>query len=121
MNKDDLIAGLRGLAEELKPFTQEVRSGGRVWNGTAYVQAESRQADPYALMWWSTLTFTADLLGAQDTPLSAEQSAQLRRKIFGGMGSFNDYCIDENRGGDTAKMANHRLNERRSALFKVFS
>ena len=120
MNKTDLINGLRGLADELKPFTQEIHSGGRVWNGNAYVAAEPKKADPYALMWWSTLTSTADLLEAQDTLLSSEQTLLLRQKLFGGMGSFNDYCIDVNRGGDAAKAANQRLNDKRTALFKVF-
>ena len=120
MNKLDMITGLRGLAEELQPFTQEVRSGGRVWNGTAYVQAEARQADPYALMWWSTLTETANLLDAQDGALSAKQIEHLRHKFFGGMGSFADYCIDEKRGGESARAANQRLNEKREKLFRVF-
>ena len=120
MNKLDIVAALRGLAEELQPFTHEVRSSARVWDGTAYVQAEARQADPYALMWWSTLTETADLLDAQDGGLSAKQIEHLRHKFFGGMGSFADYCIDIKRGGDSAKVANQRLNEKRTKLFRIF-
>jgi hypothetical protein len=120
MNKIDIIVGLRALAEELQPFTQEVPSGGRVWNGTGYVKSEARQADPYALMWWGTLTETADLLDAQDGTLSAKQIEHLRNKLFGGMGSFNDYCIDANRFGDPAKAANQRLNEKRTKLFQLF-
>ena len=94
MNKADLIKGLRGLADELKPFTQEVRFGVLVCDGTAYVQAEPKQADTYALMWWSTLNSIADLLDTQDTLLSAEQITHLRQQLIGGMGSFTDYCID---------------------------
>lgn len=120
MSKIDITLGLRALAEELQPFTQEVITGGRVWNGTGYVQSEARQADPYALMWWGILTEAAVLLDAQDGALSAKQIDYLRNKLFGGMGSFNDYFIDENHCGDLAKSANQRLNEKRTMLFKFF-
>ena len=118
--KSIIVMGLRALAEELQPFTQEVRSGARSWNGDAYVQSNPRQADPYALMWWSTLTEAADLIDTQDGVLSPRQTDHLRRRLFGGMGSFNDYCIDENRYGEAAKVANQRLTEKRTKLFEVF-
>lgn len=120
MNKLDIVAGLRVLAKELQPFTQEVRSGARVWNGSAYVQTKARQADPHALMWWSTLTEAADLLETQDGALSTKQIEHLRHKFFGGTGSFADYYVDENRGGDSAKVANQRLSEKRTKLFQLF-
>lgn len=121
MNKHELIEGLRNLAEELKPFTQEVRTGSRVWNGTAYVQTAPRQADPYALMWWGMLTTIAELLEAQESPPSEKEVVLLRQKLFGGMGSFSDYCIDAIRFGDAAKSANQRLSEKRTALFRIFA
>ena len=120
MDKQNLITGLRSLADELVPFTQNVQGGSRVWNGTAYVTTELRKLDSYALMWWSTLTAIADLLSAQRNPLEPEQIQQLRKKLFGGMGSFNDYCIDENHCGEEAKSANARLNEKRTKLFGIF-
>ncbi len=120
MNKHELIQGLQNLAEELKPFTEEVRIGSRVWNGTAYVQAAPRQADLHALMWWGILTTIAELLEAQESPPSGRQAALLRQKLFGGMGSFSDYCIDAARFGDAAKSTNQRLNEKRTDLFRIF-
>lgn len=118
MNKKDVILGLRELAGELQQFTQEVHAGSRVWNGVAYVQASARQADPYALMWWSTLNEIANLLEAQDDALNSKQIEHLRHKLFGGMGSFNDYCIDVSRCGDEANAANRRINEKRTKLFR---
>lgn len=119
MNKHELIQGLQNLAEELKPFTQDVRTGSRVWNGTAYVQAAPRQADPYALMWWGMLTTIAELLEAEESSPSEKQVALLRQKLFDGMSSFNDYSIDVARFGDAAKSANRRLSEKRTALFRI--
>lgn len=120
MNKDELIRGLRNLAEELKPFTQEVKTGGRVWNGTTYAQTAPRHADPYALMWWGILTSIAELLEAQDAPASEKQVTLLRKKLFGGMGSFNDYNLDATRLGDAAESSNRRLKDKRTALFRLF-
>lgn len=120
MKKIELINKLRLLAQELEPFTQEVKIGSRIWNGVSYAQPEAREADSYALMWWGILTEIIDLLQAQDTELGAKQVEHLRCKLVGGMGSFNDYCIDTKRGGDLAKAANQRLNEKRTELFKLF-
>lgn len=120
MKKIELIINLRSLTEELQPFIQEVKSGARIWNGLSYVQSEAREADPYALMWWGILTEIIDLLEAQDTELGAKQIEHLRAKLVGGMGSFNDYCIDTRRCGDSAKAANQSLNKKRTKLFQLF-
>jgi hypothetical protein len=120
MERIAIIQGIRSLADELKPFTQTISSPSRVWDGKAYVKSESREADPYALAWWHTLTTIADLLYLQETELGKRQVEYLRGKLFGGMGSFADYCIDVNRGGDSAKAANQRLNEKRTNLFRLF-
>ncbi len=119
MEKQNLINGLRSLADELRPFTENVQAGSRVWNGTAYVTSELRQLDSYALMWWNTLTAIADLIEAQRNPLEPEQIEVLQKKLFGGMGSFSDYCIDSC-CGEGVKIANARLNESRTKLFKFF-
>lgn len=118
MDKIDFIAGLRAAAAELQPFTKDVQSGGRIWNGTAYIQSAPKQADSYALAWWSVLMEIADLLETQDAALSLNQAEHLRRKLFGGMGSFADYCVDTTQWGDAAKIANQRLNEIRTGLFQ---
>ena len=120
MERIAIIQGIRSMADELTPFTQTVRSSSRVWDGTAYVKSEPRQDDPYALAWWHSLTRIADLLYLQEAELSAKQVEYLRSTLFGGMGSFADYCIDVNRGGDAAEAANQRLNEKRTALFRLF-
>jgi len=120
MTKIELTTNLRSITEELQPFIQEVRPGGRIWNGSSYVESEAREADPYGLMWWGILTEIIDLLEAQDSELGIKQVEHLRGKLVGGMGSFNDYCIDTKRCGDLAKSANQRLNEKRTKLFQLF-
>jgi len=123
MNKREFIEGLRAIVEELKPLTAAASSNAAVWNGTAYVRAETKDTkgpDPYALAWFSTLMAIADLVEAQESPLSTSQIAYLRRVLFGGMGSFNDLNFDPKSVGAIAKTINERLDERRRTLFASF-
>ena len=121
MNKITLIQSIRNLANEIKPFTQNIRSGSKTWDGNAYVQAEPRQADPYALMWWSVLTTIAELLDAQESELSSRQVKYLRERLLGGMGSLADYSVDTGEFGESARIANEQLDRQRTMLFKIFS
>ena len=71
-------------------------------------------------MWWSTLNEAADLLDAQEGPLSPKQIDHMRHQLFGGMGSFQDYSVDTNKYGERAKDTNQRLSEKQSKLFQLF-
>ncbi len=120
MSNTDIVQGLRGLADELKPFTQEVTVGSRIWNGSAYVVAEPRKLNPYALAWWSALTSMADMIERQDAPLTRHQFEYLKKRLFGGMGSLCDFSLDKKQFGDAAAAANAKLDSKRSELYKLF-
>lgn len=120
MDKKQLINNLRELAVVLKPFIHEPHSSSRVWNGTAYVAAEPKNMDPYALMWWSTLCTTADLLEASESDLTESQIELLRRQLCGGMGSLNDFQINVSSLGDAARTANQLLSQKLETLYLLF-
>jgi hypothetical protein len=76
--------------------------------------------DPYAAMWWATLTTMAEMLRGQDGLISDRQRRFIGRGLFGGMGSLNDFWLDERQLGSAAKDANERLDQLRSQLFAEF-
>jgi hypothetical protein len=117
MNKREFIKQLRETAETLKPLTESAMLGSLNWNGITYAKStEEKKPEPYALAWWSILSTVAELIDAQETPLSEKQIAYLDRLLFGGMGSFNDFSL----AGKTAKSVNDRLDEQRSSLYAIF-
>jgi hypothetical protein len=116
----NFIAGLRKIADEFKPFIDTSRAGSLSWNGVAYVKRKDKLADPYGLAWWSSLTTMADLLEAQESTLSAKQFDYLERVLFGGMGSLNDFWLNEDIHGEEAKNANNRIREQTTQLFGLF-
>jgi len=120
MNKTKFIEQLRAIAEELKPLTQAASPGAATWNGMEYVKGGEKKPDPYALAWWSTLVSVAELIDAQEGPLSLKQIDYLDLLLFGGMGSLNDLCFDEKTVGSSAKAVNKRLDEKRHDLFVSF-
>jgi len=119
MNKAEFIKQLRSTAEELKPLTQSALPGAATWDGTSYVKGEAKAPDPYALAWWSILGTIADLIEAQESPLSPKQIAYLTRVLFGGMGSLNDLSFDP-KSLKNASMVNERLDQKRHVLFASF-
>ncbi len=62
----------------------------------------------------------ADLIEAQESPLTEKQNKYLERLLFGGMGSLNDLNFDPQMRGDAAKTVNDRLDKQRRALFASF-
>jgi hypothetical protein len=67
------------------------------WDGKAYVTSRPKTPDPYCLAWWLTLNTIADLLEAQTEPPNVRQIEYLEHLLFGGMGSFNDLYLDEDK------------------------
>jgi len=91
-----------------------------VWNGHEYAPAaESRDADPVATAWCATASTAADLLAGEQS-LSVQQHEYLRRTLFGGMGSLNDYSLDATRWGSEAVEGNRKLAAIRTALYTCF-
>lgn len=117
MNKTEFIKQLRATAEILKPLTHSSSTATKLWNGTAYVKNDSRAGtpEPYALAWWTMLRTIADLIEAQDSPISSQQMAYLKNVLFGGMGSLNDLSFQN------AEAIDSRLRDRRSELFAAFN
>jgi hypothetical protein len=91
MSKVEICCGLRAIAECLQPLTRSVAPGSAVWDGSRYVHQEVKSPDPYALAWWSILTTMADLIEHQECALSRNQLSHMKRLLFGGMGSLNDF------------------------------
>ena len=120
MNKTEFIKQLRATAEEIKPLTESAAPGALTWNGTEYAKVEAKKLDPHALAWWSMLGAIAELIEAQESPLSPKQAAYLDRTLFGSMGSLNDLYFDPKFSGSIANIINERLDERRRALFTSF-
>lgn len=114
------VGVLQEAADVIKPFTASINAGSLTWNGSSYVKAQPRSPDPYALAWWSSLTCIASLLEAQNSELTHEQVQYLDQYLFGGMGSFNDFILDEIALGKEAKAANNKLEEQRERLRTSF-
>jgi hypothetical protein len=114
---DGFVQALEATARVLAPFVDPPSSGGRRWDGAAYVSAPESPFDPGAAKWWSALTALAGIIAARDGPLSAKQKEFLERTLFGGMGSLNDLAIDEGRVGADASRANEELDRARGELF----
>lgn len=110
MKKKEFIEQLRATAAELKPLTESISPGQRIWNGREYVKSdELKKLDPYALAWWFTLIAIAELVEGQESPLTSKQINYLDGLLFGGMGSFNDMNFDSK-----------NINQRKEALFASF-
>lgn len=118
-NTSKIVGGLRALADELKPFMDEVLEGSRVWNETAYVAAVPSSADKYALAWWSTLTSIADMLERQGGALTDQQFVYMKQLLYGGMGSFNDFSLSTKIHGSAADIANKKLDKKRTELYSL--
>lgn len=115
------ISGLRTTADALAPLTRSVTRGSRVWDGTSYALADTAEAPhPYALAWWLRLRTIADLLEAQDAPVSAKQISWLHQVLFGGMGSLNDLGFDQATLRSAGSDLNERLQRCRAQLFQSF-
>jgi hypothetical protein len=121
---EKFIALLEDVATVLGTFSESPPVGAStlVWDGTAYVpaaEAEDRPFDPSAAKWWATFITVVALLAGQSCPLSEKQREYLNRLLFGGMGSFNDFWLDEELGSAAVK-ANQRLERLRDRLFNEF-
>ena len=79
------------------------------------------------MAWWRdrpfhgiTLIAIAELLEAQESPISGRQLDYLRRTLFGGMGSLNDLYFDSKAFGGPADFVNSSLEPRRRELYESF-
>ena len=122
MKINEFTAQLRAMAAELKPLAMSGNSDSLTWDGSKYVKAgEAKSPDPYALAWQSQLNAIAELIEAQESPLTSRQIAYLNRLLFGGMGSFQDLFFDSRSLGSVADDTNRRLEEKRNALFVIWN
>lgn len=118
--KDEFIKQLRAAVRDLAPLTSAAPTGAAIWDGIRYTKGSAASPDPFALAWSSTLGTIADLIEAQESPLSLRQIDYLRRVLFGGMGSLNDLFFDPKSLGSVATAINEGFSQRRSALFESF-
>ena len=121
MGRIEFVQLLRATAAALTPLTESGTSGAAIWDGQHDVeQGAKRSLEPYALAWWSTLIAIAELLEAQESPISGRQLDYLRRTLFGGMGSLNDLYFDSKAFGGPADFVNSSLEPRRRELYESF-
>ena len=121
MGKTELIQQIRRIAAEIQPYTSSHTIGQSVWNGEQYAPVVSpKSMDPYALSWWATLITIAAMLEYQEDSLSGKQLEYLHRTLLGGMGSFNDFSLDEKLFGSEAGTTNRNLSRLRHELFLMF-
>jgi hypothetical protein len=113
MNTAEFLKELRATAEVLKPLTQTTSPNALSWDGGRYSKGTVKTADTGALVWWAILSTIAELVEAQEIPLSAKQIEYLRQLMFGGMGTLNDLSV-------SARDINKLLDERRDKLFVSF-
>ena len=105
----ELLRLLRSAADTLEPFSRQIRSNTRVWDGEKYALPKKLQEpDPYALMWSATLRTAADLLERQDD-ITDMQLAYLKDMFRGSMGTLLDFSLDKRQWGKEAEDANHKL------------
>jgi len=126
MDKQRFIKALRITAEVLQPLTKSLKSGSFEWNGREYAEVISskeaeKEPNPYALAWAATLTTIAELIEAQESPLSHAQTTYLRSVLFGGMGSLTDLKFDPKGVGDVANVINARLEIQTNDLFNCLA
>lgn len=114
MDKNKLVTHLRTTADELQPLTQGSVPGAAIWDGEKYVRGETKNPDPYALAWWSTLRAIAAMVEAQECALSSDQIAYLKSTFFGGMGSLSDLAPS------MTQEQTERFNRRRNSLYSLF-
>jgi hypothetical protein len=114
---DSFVRLLDDAAGTLQPFVKSTRRGSASWSGARYAPVtETVEPDPYAMAWFSSLHTMSALL-ARQTNLTVEQYTYLERELFGGMGSFQDFCLDRKRWGKDADAANERLGTIRDELY----
>ena len=105
MNTTAFITQVRVLAEILKPLTI----------------AGMNLPDPYALCWWGILSTIAELLEAQESPISDKQLDYIKKALFGGMGSLTDLWFDPGILGSNAELINNQLKIQRPILYNLLS
>jgi hypothetical protein len=110
---------LEAVADVLAEFSEVGSAGARVWDGSAYVPMKTSPFDPYAAKWFGVFSSLIGVLTGEDA-LSDKQTEYLDRLLFGGMGSFNDFVLDEERLGSAAVRANQQLDDLRKKLFEEF-
>ena len=95
MIKSKFVQQLDDLVNLFIPLTVGGPVGTIMWNGREYAKSEvDHIADATASKWLGVIYTIAGLVGGQDTPLSPLQLRFLKRELFGGMGSLNDFFID---------------------------
>ena len=86
---------MRSAADTLEPFSRQIRSNTRVWDGEKYAPPKKfQEPDPYALMWFALLRTTAELLERQSDVTDA-QLDYLKDMLRGSMGTLLDFSLDQ--------------------------
>jgi hypothetical protein len=119
--KDLFLKSLSAAATVLSKFAEPTVPGSLKWDGAKYAPATGSPSDIQAAKWWGILTTLAGMLDSQAMPLSAEQKKYIDHLLFSGMGSFNDFALDQNRLGNEAANANGELTCLRAEMYRAFA
>ncbi len=123
IHSEEVVKLLRAIADRYRVFGDPAVKGSRRWDGTQYVAVDDPEKFPWdrqAGLWASVLETMADMLTTQAGPISDEQRAYLRRRLFGGMGALHDYVLP-GRLGTRADAANEEVERIRGRLHYLLS
>lgn len=109
---------LRATATILSRFGQGPPIDATRWDGGgggARGPSRPPAPDAQAAKWWGVFTALSGVLEDQRA-LSAEQRAFLRQLLFGGIGSFDEFVLDEGGPVPGAAEANQELDRLRGEI-----
>jgi hypothetical protein len=92
------MAVLRAIIAELGPYSTVRSKGSKHWDGTKYVDVTEDSASRFqcgAAIWLVKLNTIADMIETQGYDVPAKQRVYLAGTLFGGMGSLQDFALDE--------------------------
>lgn len=106
------------MAEKTQELIQVIRTIACILH--PYVDASrGRQSHPYILFWWGNMLTVAGLIEYQKVPITEEQKRYLLKEFLGGMGSFNDFSLNQEDVQKDAEEVNNRLREAKARLYRL--
>ena len=110
MNHSQVVSLLRQIVTELEPYTSLPLHSTSSTDQGQFGPEASRQSEISAVQGWSkTLEQFAAEVEKHNGPLPERERETIGSNLFGGMGSFTDFYLDERIFGSRAKATNERL------------
>jgi len=121
MNHSQVVSLLRQIVTELEPYTSLPLHSTSSTDQGQFGPEASRQSEISAVQGWSkTLEQFAAEVEKHNGPLPERERETIGSNLFGGMGSFTDFYLDERIFGSRAKATNERLMALTHDLYSAF-